>query len=210
MIRKKATIVDYGMGNIHSVSAAIRHLGGDVKVSSNAIEIGEAETIILPGVGSFPSAMRSIQSLSIGDALQEASQRSSTRILGICLGMQLLGTSSTEDGGSEGLGFLDFNVTEFGSSALGALPVPHIGFNSVEFKDGSALFGDIEPESDFYFVHSYRIAPTQGTALEAHSLYGEKFVSAVETERVFGTQFHPEKSQTNGLKLLANFLEVSR
>lgn len=208
MSRKQTTIVDYGMGNIHSVAAAINHLGGETAVSSNAIEIGQSQSIILPGVGSFPSAMRNIRSLSIDDALHEAFLRNSTRILGICLGMQLLGTSSTEDGGANGLGFLDFEVTEFDQGAIGALPMPHIGFNSVEFEAGSSLFRDLEPGGDFYFVHSYRVSSTMGPALEATSHYGETFVSAVETERIFATQFHPEKSQTNGLRLLANFLEL--
>lgn len=209
-MRTKVTIVDYGMGNIRSVRAAMVYLGAIPTVSSNPREIARAETIILPGVGSFPAAMATIASRYLDTAIKDSLGNESTRLLGICLGMQLLGTSSEEGGGALGLGLLDFTVSRFSSDLEANLPIPHIGFNEVNAPQDSILFRDILPGSDFYFVHSYRVDPSFEGLSEAHCTYGQKFVAAIEENQIFGTQFHPEKSQTNGLKLLSNFLEISK
>lgn len=200
------TIVDYGMGNIRSLSAAVTHLGWNSQISRDPATIATSETIILPGVGSFPEAMKSIRSQGIDNALRDAFKEGESRILGICLGMQLLMTSSDEDGGSSGLGIIDGDVGRFPEGI--ALPIPHIGFNSVNASKLSTLFAGLSESTDFYFVHSYRATNAAASGLVATSHYGETFIAAFEAGNVYGTQFHPEKSQSNGLALLSNFLSA--
>lgn len=209
-MRTSVTIVDYGMGNIRSVVAAVAFLDAEPDVSSEPGKIARARTIILPGVGSFPAAMATISGLGLDAAIEDSLQNDATRLLGICLGMQLLGASSEEDGGALGLGIFGYDTRRLVGDPTAGLAIPHIGFNEVIQSKDSILFQGIAPGSDFYFVHSYGVGPSSMGPLEAHTLYGEKFVAAVESNQVFGTQFHPEKSQTNGLKLLSNFLEVGR
>lgn len=201
------TIVDYGMGNIQSIVAAITHLGYEAQLYSDPDEILRSEIIILPGVGSFPSAMGAVKDRGIDLALREAFLRGGSKILGICLGMQLLAESSTEDGGSQGLGIFPGAVERFGPTIAASLPIPHVGFNSVTSPADSVLFRGLGPQTDFYFVHSFRISRHSSTGLLATSIYGEGFVAAFEMGNLFGTQFHPEKSQSNGLRLLSNFLQ---
>jgi len=200
------TIVDYGMGNIRSVEAAIKHLGYESQVSGDSVVISKSEILVLPGVGSFPAAMRAIKAKEIDAGIRDAVTSGKSKIMGICLGMQLLTESSAEDGGSPGLSILGGTVERFSPRVAASLPVPHIGFNSVTAPGGSVLFDGLAPETDFYFVHSFRMSPGQSNALLATATYGEKFVAGFESGNVFGTQFHPEKSQSNGLRLLANFL----
>ncbi len=202
--QRKVTIVDYGMGNIRSLSGAISHLGWAATVSGNATEIANASAIILPGVGSFPAAMDAIRKKNIDAALHEALQRGKSRILGICLGMQLLMTSSAEDGGAHGIGLVEGAVARF-SPDLG-VPIPHVGFNGVLAPEDTRLFSGLPDETDFYFVHSYRAAAAAPGGRVATTVYGEHFVSAFEEDNTYGTQFHPEKSRSNGLVLLSNFL----
>lgn len=200
------TIVDYGMGNIRSVVAALAHLGHESRVSADCALISKSEALILPGVGSFPSAMKAIRDREIGTAINDAVTSGKSKILGICLGMQLLAESSTEDGGSLGLGIFKGAVERFTPQVAATLPIPHVGFNSVSAPQDSVLFHGLAPETDFYFVHSFRMSLSSSPARLATSIYGEKFVAAFESGNVFGTQFHPEKSQSNGLHLLSNFL----
>ncbi len=200
----KVVIVDYGMGNIRSLSAAVDHLGHDVVVSGEPGDIASADTVLLPGVGSFPSAMSIIEARGLSQALRDAISSGNSKILGICLGMQLLMNSSDEGHGATGLGLVEGSVERFSSER--DLPVPHIGFNSVHAPTESILFRGLGAETDFYFVHSYRAVAVGAEARVATSHYGEDFVAAIESGNVYGTQFHPEKSQTNGLRLLANFL----
>ncbi len=200
----KTLIVDYGMGNIRSLSAAVEYLGGDVVVSDEPREIATAEIVLLPGVGSFPAAMAVMDNRGLSQALRDAVHTGKSKLLGICLGMQLLMDSSNEGEGATGLGILGCSVERFPTE--NDLPVPHIGFNSVRSQSGSVLFAGLGEETDFYFVHSYRAVAAGPEALVATSHYGEDFVAAIESGNVYGTQFHPEKSQNNGLRLLANFL----
>jgi len=200
------TIVDYGMGNIRSIEAAVRHLGYESRVSGDRTVISESEILVLPGVGSFPAAMKAIKAREIDTGIRDAVASRKSKIMGICLGMQLLTDFSSEDGGSPGLGILGGAVERFSRHVAATLPVPHIGFNSVVAPEGSVLFDGLPPETDFYFVHSFRMATGKSSALLATATYGEKFVAGFESGNVFGTQFHPEKSQSNGLRLLANFL----
>jgi len=201
----KIVIVDYGMGNIYSVQSALKFLGMDSEYTDQPDKIINADKIILPGVGSFRKAMENIISKGLEDPILEAVKIKSKPIIGICLGMQLLGTSSTEDGFTKGLGLFEGIVERFSDEY--DLKIPHIGYNEITPPTDSILFQNLDTGSDFYFVHSYRMMSqiTQGIAT---CNYGEKFISAFEQNNVFGTQFHPEKSQTNGLILLRNFLSV--
>ena len=201
---KKVLIVDYGMGNIRSLSAALEHLGSDVVVSGDPREMVAAKILILPGVGSFPAAMSVMDNLGLSQAICDVMHTGKSKLLGICLGMQLLMDSSNEHQGATGLGLVAGSIERF--PIENELPVPHIGFNSVRSQRGSALFAGLGEETDFYFVHSYRAVAAGPEALVATSHYGEDFVAAIESGNIYGTQFHPEKSQTNGLRLLANFL----
>ena len=200
----KVLIVDYGMGNIRSLRAAVEHLGSDVVVSGNPRDIVATQILMLPGVGSFPAAMQIIENRGLTRAIQDAVLAGSCKLLGICLGMQLLLDSSNEGNGARGLGLIGGSVERFAADS--ELPVPHIGFNSVRAPSPSILFNGLSPETDFYFVHSYRAVAVGPTTLAATSHYGEGFVAAVEHQNVYGTQFHPEKSQSNGLQVLGNFL----
>lgn len=201
--RQKVLVINYGMGNIRSVSAALDHLGCDAIVSSDPMEIASARVLVLPGVGSFPSAMNVMENRGLSDAIRDAVHAGKSKLLGICLGMQLLMDTSDEGQGAPGLGLLSGSVERFQTPT--DLPVPHIGFNSVHSQRESVLFAGLRA-ADFYFVHSHRVVSVGQRALVATSRYGEWFVAAIETGNVYGTQFHPEKSQTNGLRLLANFL----
>ncbi len=209
MVRRKqtVTVVDYGMGNIRSLCAAVIALGYEPYVTGNPSVISAASTIVLPGVGSFPAAMDAVRENGIDTALSEAIRSGRSKILGICLGMQLLTQASDEDGGDNGLAILGGRVSRF--SPHEGFPVPHIGFNRVQPTRLSALFSGFEDGADFYFVHSYRVREVDVEGVVATCNYGQDFAAAFEAGNVYGTQFHPEKSQTNGLRLLANFLDTA-
>jgi glutamine amidotransferase len=202
------TIVDYGMGNLWSVISALRYLGCNPVTSSDPGEIARADSLLLPGVGSFRNAMKALQNNGIDQAITEAVRIRGAKILGICLGMQLMGLSSTEDGDTLGLGFIRATVNKFTLDEVGNNKVPHIGFDLVHSQRNSILFQNIDRATDFYFVHSYRMLPAGLNGLAATCLYGVNFLAAYEQENIFGTQFHPEKSQINGLILLKNFIEL--
>jgi imidazole glycerol-phosphate synthase subunit HisH len=208
MIKKTITIVDYGMGNLWSVQSALRYLGCNAETSSDPDEIARADSLLLPGVGSFRKAMIALQQKGIDKAITEAVQIKGRKILGICLGMQLMGLSSSEDGNTPGLGFIKSTVDKFSLAEIGANKLPHIGFDLVRSQAESHLFKDLPNAADFYFVHSYRIVPTGLNGIPAMCRYGIDFLAAYEQDNIFATQFHPEKSQTNGLILLKNFIAL--
>ncbi len=196
-------IIDYGMGNIKSIAGALKYLGiNKIKVSSHPKDIIDADKIILPGVGAFPMAMRNIKTLNLDEYLQNEVLEKKKPVLGICLGMQLMGKSSTEGGLISGLGFIDSKVEGFSDEFI---KVPHIGFNQVHINKNSRLFDAIEDFSDFYFVHSYQMT-SEINISQSICEYGSKFIASYELDNIAGVQFHPELSQTNGLKLLKNFL----
>ena len=202
-------IIDYGMGNIWSIIGAIEHLGYEAELVSSPEKILESKLLILPGVGSFRKAMESLKKDSLDKAIKDAVLSGNAKLLGICLGMQLLCRKSSEDGDTEGLGLMPYDVDLFTSREDHHLKVPHVGFNEVNFSDSSRIFAGIKKNSTFYFVHSYKIEPQPlSSALESSCLYGKEFVAAFEKDNIFGTQFHPEKSQTSGLRLLENFLSL--
>ena len=209
-MENKVTIIDYGMGNLWSVASAIKFLGADPVVSHDPIEIANSNCLVLPGVGSFRRAMETIKTNKYDQAIAEALTNSKTKLLGICLGMQLLGASSTEDGITLGLGLVPNLVTRFSSNNDIKIKIPHIGFSEVKNPKNSSLFANIPDNSCFYFVHSYFMEIANYDATKSHvaiATHGTDFVAAIESGRICGTQFHPEKSQKSGLQLMRNFLE---
>jgi len=204
MTEPRVAIVDIRMGNVRSVDAALRFVGADPQLVSEPDELETFDFLVLPGVGSFRTASERLDATGMGEAIV-ARVRGGAALLGICLGMQLLGTSSTEDGLTGGLGLLDMTVDKFGSHEVGGAPLPNIGFAPIDF-DPNVLMAGISPGSDFYFVHSYRVVGSVADSWVATARYGVEFVAAVSRGSVFGTQFHPEKSQGQGLRLLANFV----
>ncbi len=203
------TIVDYGMGNIGSVVGALRFLGIEPKVTPHPEEVKTARSLILPGVGSFRKAMEKLKTTGLDQAILETVKKRGSTILGICLGMQLLGAGSTEDGESKGLGLIPNRVGRLISDASNPTKIPHVGFNTVRFSERKGLFSELPETADFYFVHSYRMLQEDLRGRTAICDHGGEFLAAFETERICGTQFHPEKSQTNGLILLKNFIEMA-
>jgi len=206
MMSPSVTVVDYGMGNIWSVLNALRYLGCNPIVSSDPDEIVQAESLLLPGVGSFRKAMETLQQTGLDQAIVEAVQTKGRKILGICLGMQLMGRHGSEDGEIAGLGLMPNVVGKFTLQEIGANKIPHIGFDTVQSEKDSRLFRGLPDAADFYFVHSYRMLPDGLSGKTATCLYGVEFLAAYEQDNLYATQFHPEKSQTNGLMLLKNFL----
>lgn len=197
------TIVDYGMGNLRSVYNALDLLGAEAQISDDPAVIGSAERLVLPGVGAFGLAMHNLRQSGIQAALDRAVLERKTPILAICLGMQLLAERSSEHGEHAGLGWLRGHVQHF---ALDDLCVPHVGWNNIQVQGKPPLLQGITSGKEFYFVHSYHFVTDDASIVAASADYGYEFVCAVHHENIFGTQFHPEKSQNNGLQLLRNFI----
>jgi len=198
-------VVDYGMGNLRSLSNALESVGADVILASSAEELRRAERIVLPGVGAFGDAARALRERGLMDALSTEVLLGSKPLLGICLGMQLLARTSSEHGAHEGLGWIDADVVRLPS--LPGIKVPHVGWNSVRFEPGDWLFRGIRPgESNFYFVHSFYMSCRSPSDVVGMSEHGISFAAAVRSGNVVATQFHPEKSQDNGVQLLSNWL----
>ncbi len=198
-------IIDYGMGNVQSLSNVIEYLGSDVVVTANRREIEAADRIILPGVGAFGDAMTAIRDRGLDIILYKEVQIRKKPMLGICLGLQLLGKSSEEHGYHDGLGWLDARIVPFDSGT--GVNVPHIGWNDIVFKDPYPLFTGLkEGERDFYFVHSYYMECNDLSDVYATCDYGIRFVAAIKRGNILATQFHPEKSQDNGIQVIENFL----
>ena len=200
----KIVIVDYGMGNIRSITSTLKYLGiEEVVISSNFEELKSADKLILPGVGAYNIAMKQIKAQKLDLSLQQLVLKEKKPVLGICLGMQLMGMSSTEDGFSEGLKFIDGDVRIFDNKDL---KIPHVGFNQVYFNPRSRLFDGLLDYSDFYFTHSYKME-SKNEINQSYCSYGNNFIASFEVENIAGVQFHPELSQNNGLKLLDNFIK---
>ncbi|MBT2764517.1 imidazole glycerol phosphate synthase subunit HisH [Paenibacillus sp. ISL-20] len=198
-------IVDYGMGNLHSVSKAVERLGYKPLVTGEREEILAADGIILPGVGAFGDAMEQLRETSLDSVMKEAA-KSGKPLLGICLGMQLLFSRSEEHGKFEGLDILPGSVVRFTG---GDYKVPHMGWNSLQFeKREHPLFAGLE-EGHVYFVHSYHVLPEVQADLLAVTDYGQPVTAIVGRGSVYGMQFHPEKSGELGMSLLRNFLALT-
>jgi glutamine amidotransferase len=206
MKKSNITVIDYGMGNLWSVLSALRYLGCNPTVSSDPNEITRAESLVLPGVGSFRKAVDTLRQTGLDQAILDAVQTKGIKILGICLGMQLMGSRGSEDGEMQGLGLIPKKVDMFTTQEIGANKIPHIGFDLVHSSPDARLFQGLQQAADFYFVHSYRMLPVGLSGKPATCSYGVEFLAAYEQDNIFATQFHPEKSQSNGLVLLKNFL----
>jgi len=200
----KIVIVDYGMGNIKSIISALKYLNVDnVLVSRDKVDIAACDKLILPGVGSFGQAISNIRKLELDKILFEEVIEKKKPILGICLGFQLMTKHSDEDGLSDGLGFINANIKKFQEKSL---KIPHVGFNQVRSPKNSKLYEGLNSMSDFYFTHSYQ-AQSSEAINQAICEYGNEFIVSYEVDNIAGVQFHPELSQTNGLKLLENFIK---
>lgn len=209
MTPKKITIIDYGMGNLGSVVGALRFLGTDAEVTPDPDRVKNASGLILPGVGSFRKAMEKLTATGLDQAVTEAVNTRGCAILGICLGMQLMGSASTEDGETSGLALVANQVSRFTVRETQDIKIPHVGFNTVRFSEHNGLFKGLPDGADFYFVHSYRMLEDGLSGRRALCDHGGEFLAGFQSdERICGTQFHPEKSQTNGLILLKNYLEI--
>lgn len=200
----RIVIVDYNMGNVASVVKALKKLGADSVVSYEKEIVGKADALILPGVGAFEDGMEYLKKRRLIPLLEQHVFERRRPLLGICLGMQMLAKESEEHGRHTGLGWIDARVTRLPEST--AYRVPHVGWNDVAVLEDSVLFQDIQNPC-FYFVHSY--------ALELHDMsiatslchHGRSFPASIRKDKIFATQFHPEKSQNDGLALLDNFLK---
>ncbi|WP_199621570.1 imidazole glycerol phosphate synthase subunit HisH [Paenibacillus alkalitolerans] len=196
-------IIDYGMGNLHSVSKAVERLGCEAVVTADPKAILSADAAILPGVGAFGDAMSLMRDMKL-DAVVKEYAAGGKPLLGICLGMQLLFTESEEHGRHEGLNLLPGRVERF----RGDFKVPHMGWNRLSFCRKSPLFDGLE-EGYVYFVHSYHAKPERADDLLAATDYHQPVTAIVGRDNVFGMQFHPEKSGELGMRLLGNFLKLS-
>jgi imidazole glycerol-phosphate synthase subunit HisH len=200
-------IVDYGMGNLRSVAGAVEKVGHAPVISFDPTELAACDKLILPGVGAFPDAMASLSARGLVAALEAMVRADKKPILGICLGAQLLARSSTEFVLTRGLGWVDAPVERVADPDEPDLLVPHVGWNRVTARRDCVLFQDVPDDALFYYVHSYRIGLDDRDAVVGQCVYGPAFASVLARGNVYGTQFHPEKSQRHGLRLLANFIE---
>jgi glutamine amidotransferase len=202
-------LIDYGISNLRSVQKAFEHLDTAVTLVDTPDRLAQAERLILPGVGAFPAGMKGLQERGLVEPIKQA-VREGKPLIGICLGMQLLFESSAEMGETQGLALLPGKVTRLGgqSSVGHGLKVPHMGWNQLDVVREHPLVRDLVSGSYAYFVHSYAIYPEQNDIVLATTEYGGPFASIVGRGNVCGLQFHPEKSQVVGLRLLRNFLSL--
>jgi imidazole glycerol-phosphate synthase subunit HisH len=196
-------IVDYGMGNLRSVTNAFKKLHADAVITRDKSVIEKADGIVLPGVGAFGKCIENLQSFGLLDFIRDQIENDKL-YLGICLGMQILFESSEEAPGVKGMGFIKGTVPKF----KGDMKVPHMGWNSIERVKGAEILDGIKEGEYFYFVHSYYCLPEEDV-VATKTGYGIDFTSSVQKKRVFACQFHPEKSQRVGLALLKNFLRMA-
>ena len=203
MVTAMITIIDYGMGNLRSVQKAFERGGTPALIADRAEDVARAIRLVLPGVGAFGEAMVNLRRGGLIQPLLDAVRRG-VPLLGICLGQQLLFARSEEMGDHEGLGILPGRVRRFPPT----LRVPHIGWNQAHIRRPSPLLRGIPDHAFFYFVHSYYVAPADEADTLTTTDYGIDYASIVGRDRVFGAQFHPEKSQDLGLRILKNFAEM--
>ncbi len=203
------TIVDYGMGNLGSIQNMFKYIGIDATIQSDADKIKNASKILLPGVGSFDTAMKKINKSDLIEVLNEKALKEQVPILGICLGMQLL-TNSSEEGDLQGLGWINAKTMSFKDRIDKKYRIPHMGWNIVNKSNESLLTDGFEEfeETRFYFVHSYfvKVEDEKNSILKTN--YGLDFDSAIQKDNIYGAQFHPEKSHKFGMKLFENFARI--
>jgi imidazole glycerol-phosphate synthase subunit HisH len=201
-------VVDYGSGNLHSVRHALETVGAQVVVTRDPRELERADRLVLPGVGAFGECIRKLQAAEVLPALKREVLEKKKPMFGICVGLQVLATESEELGVHAGLGWMPGRVRRLRAEEK-KLRVPHIGWNSAKICVDHPVFRSVPADATFYFVHSFAFEPVDRSCVAATCEYGEDFVCAIAKDNIVATQFHPEKSQTAGLTLLANFLEWS-
>lgn len=204
-MNSKIVIIDYGMGNLGSISNMLKFIGYSAAITSDFKIIEKAEKIILPGVGRFDRAMKNIYDLNLADVIKEKALIDKVPFLGICLGMQLMCRHSQE-GNQNGLGLISGDVKGFNLDKL--FKVPHMGWNSIEPNSNIKILENLDSTSRFYFVHSYYVKTDNESNVLTYTNYGYKFASGItNNENIFGVQFHPEKSHKYGVTLFKNFIE---
>jgi glutamine amidotransferase len=203
-------IVDYGMGNLRSVQKAFERVGADARIVSSSEEIERASRVVLPGVGAFADAIANLRRQGLIEPVLQAIE-SGRPFLGICLGLQLLFDISYEDGEHTGFGVVPGKVVRFDFADLPAargLKVPHMGWNRLRWGEACPLLAGLTSGTYFYFVHSYHVQPIEADVKMARCDYGVEFVAMIWRQNLYATQFHPEKSQKSGLKILENFAKL--
>ena len=201
----KICILDYKSGNVGSVFNIIKYMGYNCKISNEEKDLEDASHIILPGVGSFKKSMKKIKENIPIKKLEEQILKKKKPFLGICVGMQVLAEKGNEFGIENGLGWIEGEVNILKTENL---PLPHICWNSINIKNKSELTKNLEGINDFYFVHSYKFDVKNEDEINARTEYGENFCSIVNKDKIYGVQFHPEKSQKSGIQLLNNFMNI--
>ena len=205
------TIVDYQSGNISSVINSFKQVAKDevkIEITSDLKKIKLSDKLILPGQGSFRSCIGSLNSINgLHDTLKEFAIINKKPLLGICVGMQMFGDVGYEDSETKGLGWLPGKVTKI-DNQNGKFKLPHIGWNEIEIVKESKIFKDIQNKSHMYFVHSYEFVPDDKSVISATTNYSSKIVCSIERDNLFGTQFHPEKSDKIGLQIIKNFIDL--
>lgn len=202
-------IIDYGLGNVRSVIGAVKKVGYEPVLTADFDDLSRADKLILPGVGAFGDGMNNLRELGLTDLLADLILEKKKPILGICLGAQLMAKVSYEFGKHTGLGFIDAEVIRL-ESHDDSIRIPHVGWNDLKIKKDSLLTENIPADALFYYVHSYHIKCADSASVAATCDYGMTFTAAIVQENIYATQFHPEKSQLAGLKLLQNFLEKAQ
>lgn len=203
------TIVDYGMGNLGSIKNMFKYIGVEAEIQSDVDKIKKASKILLPGVGSFDTAMKKINESDLKEVLNEKALKEQVPVLGICLGMQLL-TNASEEGNLAGLGWIDAKTMSFKNRIDKKYRIPHMGWNIVNKSNVSLLTNGFEEfdETRFYFVHSYFVKVENEKNSILKTSYGVEFDSAIQKDNIYGAQFHPEKSHKFGMKLFENFARI--
>jgi glutamine amidotransferase len=199
-------VVDYGMGNLLSVANALELVGATVRLCRNPEDLAECDHFVLPGVGAFGDGMAGLRRSGMIEALDKRVRKDARPLLGICLGMQVLARESCEGGIHAGLGWIPADVVALTPSDP-QLRVPHMGWNDIVIRDARHIFKGLPTSSEFYFVHSYYMKCDDDAFVPAECDYGGRFACAVAMDNIVATQFHPEKSQYCGLKVLSNFVE---
>jgi len=204
-MNKKVVIIDYGMGNVASVKKAFDKLGAEALISADQTEINAATHIVLPGVGAFPEGIKNLKQNGLVQILNQKVLKEKTPFLGICLGMQLIAEKGFEFGAHDGLGWIKGEVKKIN---VNELRLPHVGWDNIETDKDEQMFQGVT-DFNFYFVHSFHLDCKKKDIVSSTCHYGEEFTASLRKGNIWATQFHPEKSQVSGLRLLENFLKYA-
>lgn len=199
-------VIDYGMGNAASIVKMVAKVGGEARISKCPEDVLAADKLILPGVGAFDLGMSGLRQSGLAEALNHRVVREKCPILGICLGVQLF-CHGSEEGKLSGLGWIDAEVRRFSIQANSTLRIPHMSWNTVApTPQGESMFRAMDPRARYYFVHSYHLVCAQESDVAGYTIYGSRFAAAVVRHNIWGTQFHPEKSLSHGMRVMQNFI----